>query len=202
MTVSTPVILSCISADGSRRYSVTIEILHPFLFLQFPRMMLTIGFSLRLPRIISLKSAKSYWIRSLPTFYSCSPPRDPALRPWTQYMRIIPTTRITTQYKYFASGFLAFIALYWSLTTGTGAVYSFDPVGSYERETCRAAGAAQSLVQPFLDNQVRICYPTHTIICTLASSMLLRLLFISIPRITPSLPRVQLSQSPDIFVFP
>ena len=37
---------------------------------------------------------------------------------------------------------------------GTGAVYSFDPVGSYERETCRAAGAAQSLVQPFLDNQI------------------------------------------------
>ncbi|EJD36350.1 N-terminal nucleophile aminohydrolase [Auricularia subglabra TFB-10046 SS5] len=37
---------------------------------------------------------------------------------------------------------------------GVGAVYSFDPVGSYERETCRAAGAAQSLVQPFLDNQI------------------------------------------------
>jgi hypothetical protein len=37
---------------------------------------------------------------------------------------------------------------------GTGAVYSFDPVGSYEREACRAAGAASSLVQPFLDNQV------------------------------------------------
>jgi len=36
----------------------------------------------------------------------------------------------------------------------TGAVYSFDPVGSYEREACRAAGAAQSLVQPFLDNQI------------------------------------------------
>jgi len=34
---------------------------------------------------------------------------------------------------------------------GTGGVYSFDPVGSYERESCRAAGAAQSLVQPFLD---------------------------------------------------
>lgn len=34
---------------------------------------------------------------------------------------------------------------------GTGAVYSFDPVGSYERESCRAAGAAQELVQPFLD---------------------------------------------------
>jgi len=37
---------------------------------------------------------------------------------------------------------------------GTGAVYSFDPVGSYEREACRAAGAAQSLVQPLLDNQI------------------------------------------------
>ncbi|EJT51714.1 20S proteasome beta-type subunit, Pre7p [Trichosporon asahii var. asahii CBS 2479] len=37
---------------------------------------------------------------------------------------------------------------------GTGAVYSFDPVGSYEREACRAAGAAQSLIQPFLDNQI------------------------------------------------
>lgn len=37
---------------------------------------------------------------------------------------------------------------------GSGAVYSFDPVGSYEREACRAAGAAQQLVQPFLDNQI------------------------------------------------
>jgi 20S proteasome alpha/beta subunit len=41
---------------------------------------------------------------------------------------------------------------------GSGAVYSFDPVGSYEREACRAAGAAQSLVQPFLDNQVIILF--------------------------------------------
>ena len=38
---------------------------------------------------------------------------------------------------------------------GKGAVYSFDMVGSYEREKCRAAGAASALVQPFLDNQVR-----------------------------------------------
>ncbi|KAI6101936.1 nucleophile aminohydrolase [Pisolithus sp. B1] len=37
---------------------------------------------------------------------------------------------------------------------GSGAVYSFDPVGSYEREACRAAGPAQSLLQPFLDNQI------------------------------------------------
>ncbi|POS78033.1 proteasome catalytic beta-6 [Diaporthe helianthi] len=37
---------------------------------------------------------------------------------------------------------------------GKGAVYSYDPVGSYEREMCRAAGAAASLIMPFLDNQV------------------------------------------------
>ena len=48
---------------------------------------------------------------------------------------------------------------------GTGAVYSFDPVGSYEREACRAAGAAQSLVQPFLDNQVCVVSsrPAHLV---------------------------------------
>lgn len=37
---------------------------------------------------------------------------------------------------------------------GKGCVYSFDPVGSYEREQCRAGGAAASLIMPFLDNQV------------------------------------------------
>ena len=37
---------------------------------------------------------------------------------------------------------------------GSGALYSYDPVGSYEREYCRAAGAAASLIMPFLDNQV------------------------------------------------
>ncbi|ORX98201.1 Psmb1-prov protein [Basidiobolus meristosporus CBS 931.73] len=37
---------------------------------------------------------------------------------------------------------------------GVGAVYSFDPVGSYERESHRAGGSASSLIQPFLDNQV------------------------------------------------
>lgn len=38
---------------------------------------------------------------------------------------------------------------------GTGAVYSFDPVGSYEREASRAAGHASALLVPFLDSQVR-----------------------------------------------
>jgi 20S proteasome subunit beta 6 len=37
---------------------------------------------------------------------------------------------------------------------GKGAVYSYDPVGSCEREQCRAGGAAASLIMPFLDNQV------------------------------------------------
>ncbi|KAF5361293.1 hypothetical protein D9758_010297 [Tetrapyrgos nigripes] len=36
---------------------------------------------------------------------------------------------------------------------GSGAVYTFDSVGSYERDTCRVAGAAQSFMQPYLDNQ-------------------------------------------------
>lgn len=39
---------------------------------------------------------------------------------------------------------------------GVGALYSYDPVGSYERETCRSAGAASSLITPFLDNQVNL----------------------------------------------
>jgi hypothetical protein len=49
----------------------------------------------------------------------------------------------------------------WYSLVGSGAVYSFDPVGSYEREACRAAGAAQSLVQPFLDNQVSVGILLH-----------------------------------------
>lgn len=37
---------------------------------------------------------------------------------------------------------------------GRGVIYSYDPVGSFEREQCRAGGAAGSLIMPFLDNQV------------------------------------------------
>ena len=33
-------------------------------------------------------------------------------------------------------------------------MYGYDPVGSYERIVCCASGAAQGLLQPFLDNQV------------------------------------------------
>eukprot|EP00112_Aurelia_sp_Birch-Aquarium-sp1_P017845 Seg418.2 transcript_id=Seg418.2/GoldUCD/mRNA.D3Y31 product="Proteasome subunit beta type-1-A" protein_id=Seg418.2/GoldUCD/D3Y31 len=37
---------------------------------------------------------------------------------------------------------------------GKGAIYSFDPVGSYEREKYRAEGSSSAMLQPFLDNQV------------------------------------------------
>jgi 20S proteasome subunit beta 6 len=37
---------------------------------------------------------------------------------------------------------------------GHGAVYSYDPVGSYEREAFRASGSADALLQPVLDSLV------------------------------------------------
>lgn len=40
--------------------------------------------------------------------------------------------------------------------TGEGAVYCYDAIGSYERESYRANGSAAALIQPFLDNQVMI----------------------------------------------
>ena len=40
-------------------------------------------------------------------------------------------------------------------SAGKGCVYSFDPVGSYERELMRAGGSASTLLQPLLDNQAR-----------------------------------------------
>ena len=39
-------------------------------------------------------------------------------------------------------------------STGKGAVYSFDPVGSYEREVYRAGGSCSAMLQSFLDNQI------------------------------------------------
>ncbi len=42
-----------------------------------------------------------------------------------------------------------------ALRLGKGAVFSYDPVGNFEREAWRSAGSASHLIQPFLDNQVR-----------------------------------------------
>lgn len=41
---------------------------------------------------------------------------------------------------------------------GKGAVYSFDPVGSYQRDTYKAGGSASAMLQPLLDNQVNKTY--------------------------------------------
>jgi len=38
---------------------------------------------------------------------------------------------------------------------GKGAVFSYDPVGSYDRDQMKCAGTAASLIQPFLDNQIQ-----------------------------------------------
>lgn len=40
---------------------------------------------------------------------------------------------------------------------GKGCVYSYDPVGCYERESYRAEGSAAELLQPLLDNQIGKC---------------------------------------------
>lgn len=37
---------------------------------------------------------------------------------------------------------------------GKGCVYSYDPVGHYEKTTYRAGGSAGALLQPLLDNQI------------------------------------------------
>ena len=37
---------------------------------------------------------------------------------------------------------------------GQGSLYSYDPVGSFERETYRASGSSSALLQPVLDSQV------------------------------------------------
>ncbi|KAJ6262399.1 hypothetical protein Dda_3207 [Drechslerella dactyloides] len=39
---------------------------------------------------------------------------------------------------------------------GVGAVYTYDYVGSFEREQSRAFGSAASLITPFLDNQINL----------------------------------------------
>lgn len=46
--------------------------------------------------------------------------------------------------------------------TGKGAVYSYDPVGSYQRELFKCGGSASHLIQSFLDNQVDFKHMTGT----------------------------------------
>lgn len=46
-------------------------------------------------------------------------------------------------------------------SAGKGCIYSFDPVGSYEREEYRAGGSASAMLQPLLDNQVYMLRDTE-----------------------------------------
>lgn len=45
------------------------------------------------------------------------------------------------------------------ILSGKGAVYSFDPVGSYQRDSFKAGGSASAMLQPLLDNQVMTPHP-------------------------------------------
>ena len=38
--------------------------------------------------------------------------------------------------------------------SGNGVVYSYDPVGSFEREPHRVSGSSAALIQPFIDSSV------------------------------------------------
>lgn len=60
----------------------------------------------------------------------------------------------TTLYSHRFFPYYSFIILAGLDALGRGAVYSFDPVGSFEREQYRASGSAAALIQPFLDSQV------------------------------------------------
>lgn len=48
---------------------------------------------------------------------------------------------------------------------GQGALYSYDPVGSYEREVFRACGTGGAILQPFMDSQVCFRFYFNTLIC-------------------------------------
>jgi len=61
------------------------------------------------------------------------------------------------------------------IVAGKGCVYSFDPVGSYEREVYRAGGSAGAILQPLLDNQVTHVYSSH---CNAVINLLVLCLFI------------------------
>uniref|UniRef100_A0A1A9X0X2 Proteasome subunit beta n=1 Tax=Glossina brevipalpis TaxID=37001 RepID=A0A1A9X0X2_9MUSC len=39
---------------------------------------------------------------------------------------------------------------------GKGVVYSYDPIGHFEKSNCRAGGSAGTLLQPVLDNQIEL----------------------------------------------
>ncbi|NXF22434.1 PSB1 protein, partial [Rhodinocichla rosea] len=67
--------------------------------------------------------------------------------------RLKVTTNVTVCLSVLGS-FLNYILILFFFFSGKGAVYSFDPVGSYERDTFKAGGSASAMLQPLLDNQI------------------------------------------------
>ena len=55
-----------------------------------------------------------------------------------------------------------YVRIEMNFVSGKGCVYSFDPIGSYERETYRAGGSGGNILQPLLDNQVSAHKPLVT----------------------------------------
>ena len=56
--------------------------------------------------------------------------------------------------RYSLSYSLTGAILYLDLTTGKGAVYGYDAVGSFKRDDYGAMGSGQNFVMPILDNLV------------------------------------------------
>lgn len=69
------------------------------------------------------------------------------------------TSDVAPFYVYFIAVFSTRGCIYACIhdcDAGKGAVYSFDPVGSYQRDTYKAGGSASAMLQPLLDNQVKL----------------------------------------------
>lgn len=48
---------------------------------------------------------------------------------------------------------------------GKGAVYGYDAVGSFKRDEYGCMGSGQNFIMPLLDNLVRFCCSSSTILC-------------------------------------
>ena len=72
----------------------------------------------------------------------------------TLAIQSIAQLAMTVLYKHRFFPYYTFTLLGGLDEEGRGAVFSFDPVGSFERECYRAGGSASALIQPFLDSQI------------------------------------------------
>lgn len=103
--------------------------------------------------------AHSTSISTLGEIAACSELQCSTSTPWVSvqfwFSKVFTLARALLMWPLFVAGSEHAI-LSVIFTTGKGCIFSFDPVGSYEREVFRAGGTASSLLQPLLDNQVCI----------------------------------------------